>query len=79
MTELIYTVVPLALVLACPLMMIFMMKGMHGSGAGGQSMHGHQQQPTLGPPEERIAQLEDEVARLKAAHPDAYGRWEAGR
>ena len=48
---------PLLVVLACPLMMIFMMKGMHG---------GHSA-PTRVPDERdrRIADLEKQVAELR--------------
>jgi hypothetical protein len=39
------TVVVLPLILACPLMMFFMMRGMGGMGHGGMSQ-GHDQSPT---------------------------------
>jgi choline-glycine betaine transporter len=32
---------PFAVLLACPLMMVFMMKGMHGMHGGGESHVGH--------------------------------------
>jgi Flp pilus assembly protein TadB len=35
------TLAPLAIVLVCPLMMMFMMRGMHNSDHGGGSEHHH--------------------------------------
>lgn len=35
------TLAPFALLLVCPLMMIFMMRGMHGSRDGGEDHTGH--------------------------------------
>jgi hypothetical protein len=63
---------PLLIVLACPLMMIFMMRGMHGGGTNTQQ---HGEVPTqqsaraehndAGDAALRIAELEREVAALK--------------
>lgn len=52
---------PLLLLLACPLMIIFMMKGMHGGGHAGHS------EPADRPNEreQRIAELEQQVAQLR--------------
>jgi len=67
---------PLILLLACPLMMIFMMRGMHG---GGQETKAGQDSPVdhtpAGPPalqavDQRITQLEHELAQLR----DLQGR-----
>ena len=69
------------LVLGCPLMMVWMMLGMHG----GHDMHGsHGHSPADVPPDERIAVLEREVDRLKAQrgvdlHKDDFRKWEADR
>ncbi|MEO7980627.1 MAG: DUF2933 domain-containing protein [Sporichthyaceae bacterium] len=62
--------------LACPVMMIFMMRGMHGGGGTKKMSHdaheGAQMDQRdaaardLQPPDERIAQLEHEVAQLRA-------------
>jgi len=69
--------------LACPLMMIFMMRGV-GGGAGGSSMAKRMRRPdpkdvssgtegippmagVAGEDQARIARLEDEVAQLRAA------------
>ena len=74
---------PVLIFLACPLMMIFMMRGM-GSGAGGSSMGHRLRRPdpkdvssgmdgtssatgVAGEDQARIARLEDEVAQLRAA------------
>jgi len=64
---------PLLIVLACPLMMIFMMRGMHGGGASSQQ-HGEvpsdqsagTQHRNAGDAELRIAELQHEVAALKS-------------
>jgi hypothetical protein len=44
------TLLPFAIVLACPLMMIFMMKGMSGRHGGGEDHTGHgcEHDPTRG-------------------------------
>jgi hypothetical protein len=51
----------LVFVLACPLMMIFMMKGMHGGGHG-HDPSGHQREAER---DRRIAALEGEIAELR--------------
>jgi hypothetical protein len=48
------------LVLACPLMMIFMMRGMHGG-------HGDSAGQHKDSPDERIAELEQQVRELRGA------------
>jgi hypothetical protein len=75
---------PVLIVLACPLMMIFMMREMHG-GSSNQTGHVDHQMGTAGhmgheppPADDRIAELEREVARLKAERGD-FDRWEAGQ
>lgn len=73
---------PILIVLACPLMMMFMMRGMHGGAnnqtgyMGHQMGHGHMASPTRADDDERIAELEQEVAQLKADRD--FHRWEAG-
>jgi hypothetical protein len=66
--------------LACPLMMIFMMKGMmggmHGSGHGRGGADEHQPERITAPGErdprdERLDELEREVAQLRASRQDA--------
>ena len=52
---------PFLFLLACPLMMIFMMRGMHGGHDGG---HGNQN-GTGNDAQTRIAELEREVADLR--------------
>ena len=62
------TLIPLLIVLACPLMMIFMMRGMHGSHGNDDQPTPHDQQPRSRPDvarDERIAELEREVAALR--------------
>jgi hypothetical protein len=56
---------PLLFLLACPLMMIFMMRGMHGG--GGRTRHdGHPADPAVRiDRDQRIAELEQEVADLR--------------
>ena len=59
------------LVLACPLMMIFMMRGMHGGGQDRSTETKPQQnfavpQGQLDSRDERLAELEREVAELRA-------------
>ncbi len=54
----------LMIVLACPLMMIFMMRGMGGGAKTDQDHAKGQVQPDAGA-ELRIAQLEREVAELR--------------
>lgn len=57
---------PLLILLACPLMMVFMMRGMsHGRG-GGHSQD-HQMNPAADDERDvRLAELEREVATLRA-------------
>jgi hypothetical protein len=73
---------PILFLLACPVMMIFMMRGMHGGGQGtdkaGHDMHmvpadhdthtgiGSSATPDLQAPDERIAALEHELAQLRS-------------
>jgi hypothetical protein len=61
------TYLPLLILLACPLMMIFMMRGMtSGHDSGPRSDH----PANAGKPDardERLAELEREVAELRAA------------
>jgi hypothetical protein len=59
---------PYLFLLACPVMMIFMMRGMRGGGhATGETSHDTRpRQDEPGTPEERIAALEREVAQLRA-------------
>jgi len=53
-------VVPIALVvLICPLMMIFMMRGMHGGHADSAARHD-------APADDRIAELEQQVSELRS-------------
>jgi hypothetical protein len=67
---------PFIVILVCPVMMIFMMRGMHGGGHGStkaghdmqtdhQMGHGDAGSPNLQAPEERITQLEHELAQLR--------------
>ena len=58
---------PLLIILACPLMMIFMMRGMHGGhGDDQQNTPDHQARSPYDPTsEDRIAELEREVAVLR--------------
>ena len=75
----------LLFLLACPLMMIFMMRGMGGGGGHG----GHMTPPPDGAPRDtdderdrRIAELEREVVSLRKDDPaarDAVGHDSAGR
>lgn len=55
----------LLILLACPLMMVFMMRGMHGGGHG-SSDHGHGREPIAPPGEDvdRAASL-DELRRQR--------------
>lgn len=69
------TLIPLLIVLACPLMMIFMMRGMHGSHSTDEAAR-RQPEHTTHPPAEtdrdaRIAELEREVAALRHHAPAA--------
>jgi hypothetical protein len=67
---------PFLFLLACPVMMIFMMRGMHSGGHGSsnagrdtqtdhQMGHGDAGSPKLQAPDERITQLEHELAQLR--------------
>lgn len=53
-------ILPLIFLLACPLMMIFMMKGMHGGHGGHQADAPHHEDR-----DRRIAELEHQVAELQ--------------
>lgn len=75
------------LFLACPLMMVFMMRGMHGghgsSGAGHDAPatrdapvgHEEGQAPDGRTSDDRIALLEAEVARLRALQGEPEDPW----
>ena len=59
---------PLLIILACPLMMIFMMRGMHGGNDHDQQQHTPDPQarsPFDPTSEDRIAELEREVEALR--------------
>ena len=62
---------PLLLLLACPLMMIFMMRGGHDSG--------HASPRTRGTREQRIADLEREITALGNEPDDDSAPLDAGR
>jgi hypothetical protein len=69
--------IPFLFLLACPLMMIFMMRGMHGSGNGNEQAHSHGHEPKSGydaARDERIAELEREVAALRDQRAGSEGR-----
>jgi hypothetical protein len=70
------SLLPLLIILACPLMMLLMMRGMSAR----HDEHGAGQEPPgqVGPPQERSAELEREVARLTSEHADDFDRWEQG-
>jgi hypothetical protein len=60
----------LLILLACPLMMVFMMRGMHG-GRDGHAGHGVGEQPDdtsdrWDARDDRLAELEHEVGELRA-------------
>ena len=61
---------PLLLILACPLMMVFMMRGMHGGhdmGAEDKDPRHEGHAPRVDPPvDQRIIELERQVAELRA-------------
>lgn len=71
---------PWVLVLACPLAMFWMMRGMHGSGSGGrQAGSGNRSmQPAAVPVqssrEREVQVLKERLARLEAQRRSA-GRW----
>lgn len=81
------TALPLLLLAACPLSMLFMARGMHGDQAASTTLPIEQTERSLPTPEERIAQLktrqagvleeqraiENEIARLKADDSTAEG------
>ena len=68
---------PLVLLLACPLMMVFMMRGGHGHGA---SHEGHHTRPgSRRTRAERIDDLEHEIAALRAEPDDEPEPSNAGR
>jgi hypothetical protein len=69
-------ILPLIFLLACPLMMIFMMKGMHG-GHGGHDQHGDPQHHD--DRDRRIAELEHQVAELQEQRTAPDGEARAGR
>lgn len=54
---------PLLIILACPLMMIFMMRGMHGGNDDQPDQRNHS--PFDSASDARIAELEREVAALR--------------
>ena len=62
-TEIILALVPWLAILACPLMMIFMMRGMSGGSC-------HQKQGAQGPDDtnDQIRQLQARIAELEANH-----------
>ena len=69
---------PLLLILACPLMMVFMMRGMHGGHDMGvedkDPRHdGHAPLIDL-PDDQRIIDLQRQVAELRAERDRAEGR-----
>lgn len=70
----------LILLLVCPLMMVFMMRGMHGghgsSVAGGQQQAGDHGSHSLDAQasDARIAQLEHEVASLRSVQGERTGQ-----
>jgi hypothetical protein len=68
MTQLLFTVLLIAI---CPLMMFFMMRGMHSGGRRDDTRMQKPTQPLLGSSTQdaRIADLESEVARLSKAWP----------
>ena len=72
------TVLPLLILLGCPLMMMFMMRGGHGHGAAhGSGDHSAHDVPRTR--EERIADLEREIS-ARRDEPDAEpARWPASR
>ena len=55
---------PLLFLLACPLMMIFMMKGMHGGSGHGAPAEHHRTPTEPDDRDRRIADLEQQVADL---------------
>jgi hypothetical protein len=64
------TWLPLLIVLACPVMMIFMMRGMSGHGhSPGPTQAPHSEANTTpnDPRDERLAELEREVAQLRTS------------
>ena len=63
------TLLPLLILLGCPLMMIFMMRGGHGHGAAHGS--GHDAHRPARTRDERIADLEREIASLRDEPEDA--------
>ena len=71
------SLLPLVLVLACPLMMIFMMRGMHGGGGGGRGhaagCHGggEGQPKSLDDLKHERDQLNEEIARRAEESVDA--------
>ncbi|MFA4964739.1 MAG: DUF2933 domain-containing protein [Thermoleophilia bacterium] len=63
-------ILPVLLILVCPLLMLFMMRGMHGGSRG----HDHTAPlPRPDPLEERIRELELRLAELEEAEPSATG------
>jgi Protein of unknown function (DUF2933) len=68
MTQLLFTVLLIAM---CPLMMFFMMRGMHSGGRRDDTQMQKPALPMLGSSTQdaRIADLEREVARLSKARP----------
>ncbi len=68
MSQILFTVLLIAI---CPLMMFFMMRGMHGSGRSTDMQNQPSRPHPVGPSQQdaRIADLENEVARLSKALP----------
>ncbi len=63
-------VLPLLLVAACPLSMLFMMRGMFGNGNATTQMHG-EQVPTVGLTcDEHLAALKSRMSRMQAEQED---------
>lgn len=69
---------PLLILLACPLMMIFMMRGMHGGhDKAAEDPDPRHEAPAPGadlPAEQRILVLERQIAELRAARDGAARR-----
>ena len=64
---------PVLLLLACPLVMIFMMRGMHGGGHPGPSQH-DRLHDVPDERDQRIAELEHRVAELSKDRAESADR-----